>query len=155
MEKRIFPPSVINETVEVYDSHIAVRSRMIYLILIGVMLFAVSALPLIYVDVAVQSRGTFQSALQRNSLMSSVGGRLETWNMTENRKVKKGDILAIVRAEVVQLEQQGLEERLAQLEEFVFDLGKLLRMELEGNSVPLTPSRLFTAIPILHFSSHN
>lgn len=112
MEKKVFPSSILNATVEVYDSHISVKSQAIYLILLGLLFLAVAALPLIYVDVAVQSRGTFQSALQRNSLMSSVGGRLEKWDLTENKKVKKGDVLAIVRAEVVQLEMDGLGERL-------------------------------------------
>jgi HlyD family secretion protein len=139
MEKKVFPSAILNETVEVYDSRISVRSRAIYLILLGVLLSAVAALPLIYVDVAVQSRGTFQSALQRNSLMSSVGGRLAKWNLAENQKVKKGDVLAVVRAEVVQLEMQGLGERLELLEDFIFDLGKLLRQNLDGHTFPKIP----------------
>ncbi|WP_373522672.1 HlyD family secretion protein [Aquiflexum sp.] len=139
MEKKVFPPSILNVSVEVYDSHISVRSQAIYLILLSILLSAVASLPLIYVDVAVQSRGTFQSALQRNSLMSSVGGRLEKWDLTENKKVKKGDVLAVVRAEVIQLEMQGLGERLMLLEDFIYDLGKLLRLQMEGNFVLLIP----------------
>lgn len=134
MEKKVFPSSILNATVEVYDSRISVKSQAIYLILLGILFSTVVALPLIYVDVAVQSRGTFQSALQRNSLISSVGGRLEKWDLTENKKVKKGDVLAVVRAEVVQLEMHGLGERLVLLEDFIFDLGKLLRTKMEENS---------------------
>lgn len=135
MEKKVFPSSILNATVEVYDSHISVKSQAIYLILLSFLFSAIVALPLIYVDVAVQSRGTFQSALQRNSLMSSVGGRLEKWDLKENKKVKKGDVLAVVRAEVVQLEINGLGERLELLEDFIFDLGKLLKLNMERNSV--------------------
>ncbi|MCH7399020.1 biotin/lipoyl-binding protein [Belliella sp. DSM 107340] len=109
MKNNIFPAAIIQQTVEVYDSHISVQSKAIYLLFLGILLAGIIALPLIYVDVAVQSRGTFQSALQRNSLMSSVSGRLETWNLKENQKVKKGDVLALVRGEVLNLEMQGLE----------------------------------------------
>ncbi|MDX5477614.1 MAG: biotin/lipoyl-binding protein, partial [Cyclobacteriaceae bacterium] len=139
METKIFPAAITQQTVEVYDSRISVRSRLIYLILLGVLVAAVAALPLIYVDVAVQSRGTFQSALQRNSLMSSVGGRLEKWSLAENQKVKKGDVLAIVRAEVVQLEINGVAERLTLLDDFISDLGSLLNLNLEGQLISLLP----------------
>lgn len=90
--------------------------------------------------------------------MSSVGGRLEKWNLSENQKVKKGDVLAIVRAEVVQLEMNGLGERLALLEDFVVDLGKLLRLNFEGNSVSLIPLKSkFYQASLLEFQTkiHN
>lgn len=135
MNTKIFPPAIINQSVEVYDSHISVRSKAIYLLFLGILLAAIIALPLIYVDIAVQSRGTFQSALQRNSLMSSVGGRLETWNLKENQKVKKGDVLAVIRGEVLNLEMQGLEERLTVLDEFIHDLNKLLKLDLSTYSM--------------------
>lgn|SRR5690606_29481053 len=101
MESRLFPASIINNTVETYDSRITVRSNIVYLVLLGILMAFFVALPLIHVDVAVQSRGTFQSALQRNSIMTSVGGRLEIWNISENQKVKKGEVLAIVRGEQI------------------------------------------------------
>lgn len=135
MNTKIFPPAIINQSVEVYDSHISVRSKAIYLLFLGILLAAIIALPLIYVDIAVQSRGTFQSALQRNSLMSSVGGRLETWNLKENQKVKKGDVLAVIRGEVLNLEMQGLKERLTVLDEFIHDLNKLLKLDLSTYSM--------------------
>lgn len=139
MRNNIFPATIINDSVEVYDAKIGVRSQVIYLILLGILIFTAAAFPLIYVDVAVQSRGTFQSALQRNALMSSVGGRLEKFNLIENQKVKKGDVLAVVRAEVVQLEMKGLGERVALLDDFIFDLGKLLQQNMEDQVSHLIP----------------
>lgn len=147
MERKVFPAAILNETVEVYDSRISVRSKAIYIIILGVLLASVVALPLIYVDVAVQSRGTFQSSLQRNVLVSSVNGRLEKWNLKENQKVKKGDVLAVVRAEAVQLEMNGLVERLDLLENFIFDLDKLLRlnMNLVSNQLTALKSKYYQA----------
>ncbi len=158
MSTKIFPSAITQQTVEVYDSRISVQSKVIYLILLGILMAAVTALPLIYVDVAVQSRGTFQSALQRNALMSSVGGRLEMWKLKENQKVKKGEVLAIVRAEVVQLEIEGLADRMLLLEDLIYDLEKLLRLDLKGNAVPMTPLKTkFYQASLLEFQTkiHN
>lgn len=141
MENKIFPSSIIQNTVEIYDSRISVRSRMIYLILLGILIVFFVALPMIYVDVAVQARGTFQSALQRNSLMSSVGGRLQKLNFSENQKVQKGEILAIIRGEEITLEMGGLEERLFVVRDFVKDLNMLLSFDLIKPEVELLSLR--------------
>lgn len=158
MSTKIFPSAITQQTVEVYDSRISVHSKAIYMILLGILMAAVAALPLIFVDVAVQSRGTFQSALQRNTLISSVGGRLDMWNLKENQKVKKGDVLAIVRAEVVQLEIEGLGERMLLLEDLIYDLEKLLRLGLKGNAIPMIPLKTkFYQASLLEFQTkiHN
>lgn len=158
MSIKIFPSAITQQTVEVYDSRISVRSKVIYLILLGLMFASIAALPLIYVDVAVQSRGTFQSALQRNSLISSVGGRLEKWSLVENQKVQKGEVLAVVRAEVVQLEMNGVEERLILLNDFIEDLRKLLNMNLDGHSIHMIPLKSkFYQTSLLEFQTkiHN
>lgn len=158
MSTKIFPSAITQQTVEVYDSRISVHSKAIYMILLGILMAAVAALPLIFVDVAVQSRGTFQSALQRNTLISSVGGRLDMWNLKENQKVKKGDVLAIVRAEVVQLEIEGLGERMLLLEDLIYDLQKLLRLGLKGNAIPMIPLKTkFYQASLLEFQTkiHN
>ncbi|MFD2034819.1 HlyD family secretion protein [Belliella marina] len=154
MKNDVFPQAIIEQSVEVYDSRISVQSKAIYLLFLGVLLAGIIALPLIYVDVAVQSRGTFQSALQRNSLMSSVSGRLETWNLKENQKVKKGDILAVVRGEVLNLEMQGLEERLTVLDEFIHDLNKLLQLDLSSYSMePVSLRSKFYQASLLEYQT--
>ena len=130
----MFPATIIHNTVEIYDSRISVRSRVIYMILVCMLVAFCAVLPLIYVDVAVQTQGTFQSSLQRNSIMTSVGGRLETWNLFENQKVEKGEVLAIVRGEEINLEIKGIRERLSLLEQFIIDLDRLLSLDFESSA---------------------
>ncbi|GAA0880579.1 hypothetical protein GCM10009119_35490 [Algoriphagus jejuensis] len=139
MENKIFPAAIIFNTVELYDSRISVRSHAIYIILLGGLFAFFAVLPLIYVDVAVQTRGTFQSALQRNSIMTSVGGRLEIWNLSENQKVEKGEVLAIVRGEEINLEMGGVKQRLALLGDFIRDLDRLLSLDFENSEVTRSP----------------
>jgi HlyD family secretion protein len=146
METKIFPAAILNNTIEVYDSRISIRSRVIYLILLGLIFAIALSLPLIVVDVAVQTRGTFQSALQRNPVQIAMGGRLEFWDLSENKEVKQGDVLAVIRGEQLNLEMKAMEERLALLQDFIKDLKMLInhQSQVESNT-PSLKSNLYQA----------
>lgn len=139
METKIFPAAILNNTIEVYDSRISIRSRVIYLILLGLIFAIALSLPLIVVDVAVQTRGTFQSAIQRNPVQIAAGGRLEFWGLSENQEVKQGEVLAVIRGEQLNLEMKAMEERLTLLQDFVKDLKMLInyQTQAENNILPL------------------
>jgi len=154
MNSKIFPAAIIQNTVELYDSKISVKSKVIYLILLGVLVVSLVSLPLIFLDVAVQSRGTFQSSLQRNQLTSSVGGRLELWNISENKKVQKGDLLAVVRGEVLNLEMAGANERLSVIQDFIRDLTVLVKSDIQtGNIDGISLKSNFYRASLLEFQS--
>ena len=146
METKIFPAAILNNTIEVYDSQISIRSRVIYLILLGLISAIALSLPLIVVDVAVQTRGTFQSALHRNPVQIATGGRLEFWSLSENQEVKQGDVLAIIRGEQLNLEMKAMEERLALLQNFVSDLRMLINYQSQaGSNTPPLKTNLYQA----------
>ena len=146
METKIFPSAILNSTVEVYDSQIRIRSKVIYLIVLGLILLALASLPLIVVDVAVQTRGTFQSSIQRNPIQIPTGGRLESWNLSENQEVKQGEVLAIIRGEQLNLEMKAMEERLALLQDFIQDLNLLINHPShEEGYIPRLKSNLYQA----------
>ncbi|MFN4000007.1 HlyD family secretion protein [Algoriphagus sp.] len=146
MENKIFPSAILNNTVEVFDSRISIRSKVIYLTCLGLILVIAMSLPLIVVDVAVQTRGTFQSALQRNPVQIATGGRLESWNLSENQKVEKGEVLALIRGEQLNLEMKGLENRLALLQSFIRDLRILIKFQsYEEKPNPTLKSSLYQA----------
>lgn len=138
METKIFPSAILNSTLEVYDSRISIRSKVIYLTFLALILAIAMSLPLIVVDVAVQTRGTFQSALQRNPIQIATGGRLESWNLSENQEVEKGEVLALIRGEQLNLEMKGLEERLLLLQDFIRDLNLLIHSEPYSENSDLT-----------------
>jgi membrane fusion protein, peptide pheromone/bacteriocin exporter len=146
METKIFPAAILNNTIEVYDSRISIRSRVIYLTLLGLIFAIALSLPLIVVDVAVQTRGTFQSALQRNPVKIAMGGRLEFWDLSENKEVKQGDVLAVIRGEQLNLEMKAMEERLALLQDFIKDLKMLInhQSQVESNT-PSLKTNLYQA----------
>lgn len=146
METKIFPSAILNNTVEVFDSKISIRSKLIYLTFLTLIGASILALPLIVVDVAVQTRGTFQSALQRNPVQIATGGRLESWNLSENQEVKQGEVLALIRGEQLTLEMKALEERLSLLQDFIRDLKLLTNYQSHGEGyTPALKSNLYQA----------
>jgi membrane fusion protein, peptide pheromone/bacteriocin exporter len=153
MENRIFPAAILANTVETYDSKISVRSQLVYLSVLGLLLGLVASLPLIFVDVAVQTPGTFQSSIQRNSVLNTANGRLEIWNLSENRRVQKGDVLAVIRGEHINLEMKGLEERLALLHDFIRDLRLLINFDYSESSELLNPRTKFYQASLFEFQT--
>src|SRR5690606_33114568 len=123
--KTIFPASIIQHTTEFYQSRISVKSRAIYLAVIFLVLLVLLSLPFIKVDVAVQAQGSFQTSLLRNDLISLVGGRINEIHLKENMPVKRGDVLATIRTELLDLEIRSIHEKISQLEDFIRDLQKL------------------------------
>jgi membrane fusion protein, peptide pheromone/bacteriocin exporter len=147
LKKMIFPAAIIKQTTEYYQSRISVTSQAIYLLLLLLLFISFLALPFIEVDVAVQARGTFQTSLQRNAIVSSAGGRLEELLIKENQKVKKGEVVAIIRSENVNLEMAGIEERRQLVNEFTTDLSKLLRLNINSEELemPVLKSKFYQA----------
>lgn len=139
METKIFPAAILKNSVEVFDSQISVRSKVIYLTLLVLILAGGLSLPLILVDVAVQTPGTFQSSLQRNNVINTASGRLESLNLLENQKVEKGDVLAVIRGEQINLEMKGLEDRLTLLGNFIGDLKALVNFDFSSSSEGTKP----------------
>lgn len=142
--KKIFPISIIQHTTEYYQSKISVRSKTIYLAGIFLVFSILISLPLIKLDVAVQARGTFQTSLFRNEVISLVGGRLDNVHMRENMSVRKGDILATIKMEAVEFEIENIAERKNQINGFISDLEKLIL--LLDSSVNFTVNSLTSQI---------
>jgi len=126
--KTIFPASIINQTTEYYQSNISVRSKVIYVSLLLVIIAVFCSLPFVYVDVSVKGRGTFQTSLVRNEIYAPISGRVSFIDIVENRAVQKGDVLAEIKSDQVDLEIDGLDDRRVMVQDFIGDLKKLMRL---------------------------
>jgi len=131
MEK-IFPAAVLEQTSEYYQNKIAVRSRIIYLSTLTFLLLTLAGLPFIKVDVSVQARGVLQSALERNELFVPVAGRISKVHFSENQKVKKGQVLAEIETQALDLELESYTQRLGTLNDYLHDLDKLRQADVKS-----------------------
>lgn len=152
--KTIFPSAVIEQSSECYQSKISVRSKFIYLSSIAFLFIALLSLPFMYIDLSVQARGTFQSSLERNEVFIPVSGRVNNIGYKENDKVQKGDVIAEIETEQLNLELQGYSQRIELLNNWLIDLKSLNRADLTKTQPSSFKSDIYAASYYEFFSAY-
>jgi membrane fusion protein, peptide pheromone/bacteriocin exporter len=67
---QIFPPEIIENTVECYHAHISSKSKIIYGLLLLMLAAITASLPLVKVDVTSQSRGEIRSPYDNTTIQA-------------------------------------------------------------------------------------
>ena len=100
-EPQLFPPEIIENTVECYHAHISTKSKVIYGLILLMILSIFAILPLVYVDISSQSRGVIRSPYENTTIQSALYGEVVSYRMQENKKVQKGDTLIILNSDIM------------------------------------------------------
>ncbi len=118
-----------------YLCRIATRSKVIYWIIIIILVAALVSLPLIYVDVAIRSRGFFQSDIERQPIQAPCSGRVDYTALKTGQNVSKGDTLMIIGSEAKLAELSSVEQRVSENAFAINDLNNLLTIRLNGTKL--------------------
>jgi len=118
----LIPYSVSTQCLESYYIKITSRSKIIYWIIIGIIVFGIAVLPFIYVDVSVQARGYFQSEIEKQVVYTPFHGRVVFASFRNGDKVEKGDTLLIIDSEAIRAQQTALKKRIGENDESIADL---------------------------------
>ena len=86
---QLFPPEIIENTVECYQAHISTKSKLIYGLILLMILLIFAILPLVYVDISSQSRGVIRSPYENTTIQSALYAEVVSHLMHEDKKVKK------------------------------------------------------------------
>ena len=123
---QLFPPEIIENTVECYHAQISTRSKAIYSLILIMLLLALVSLPLVQVDISSQSRGVIRSPYENTTIQSALYGEVVSYRMLENKPVQKGDTLIVLNSDKLN-EQIGLANRKIQENDlFISDIACLL-----------------------------
>ena len=123
---QIFPPEIIENTVECFHARISTRSKAIYSLILIMLLLAFVSLPLVQVDISSQSRGVIRSPYENTTIQSALYGEVVSYQMLENKPVQKGDTLIVLNSDKLN-EQIGLANRKIQENDlFISDIACLL-----------------------------
>jgi len=123
---QLFPPEIIENTVECYHAQISTRSKAIYSLILIMLLLAFASLPLVQVDISSQSRGVIRSPYENTTIQSALYGEVVSYQMLENKPVQKGDTLIVLNSDKLN-EQIGLANRKIQENDlFISDIACLL-----------------------------
>jgi HlyD family secretion protein len=122
----IFPPEIIENTIECYHAHISTKSKVIYGLILLMILLIFAILPLVYVDISSQSRGVIRSPYENTTIQSALYGEVVSYRMQENKKVQKGDTLIILNSDKLNEQIKLAISKIQENNHFISDIDCLL-----------------------------
>lgn len=125
MSRHIFPKEIVRFSVEQHFSRFSRYNPTVYLLLVGFVLIACAMLPLVKVDITVQSRGIIRSLTEPTGIMTPVTGMVREIRISENMKVSKGDTLLILSPEKIDDQSRIVDEKITTYKQYLRDLEKL------------------------------
>lgn len=140
MSPSIFPFEWAHPNIESLNAQINRRSSLIFLVLVGIILAAIGALPLVKVEVGVQARGAIRD-IQNNAVISSlIQGQVLYHHLVEDRMVKKGEKLLVLNTSALEAECTRLEQEIQTNIDMEQDLNALLHLE---GALPMLQSGIY------------
>ncbi len=125
----ILPKEWINNSIETYIYHHTTKSQMIYWVVLLAITVAIIALPLIYIDISVQARGTIRPISEKSEITSSVTELVDTVYTHEGAKIKKGDLILRLRTNTFDYKINYQSEKVKDLQTQIADLVFLIKGE--------------------------
>lgn len=126
---QLFPPEIIENTVECYHARISTRSKAIYGLILILILIIFISLPLVYVDISSQSRGVIRSPYENTTIQSALYGEVISYRMIENEAVMKGDTLIILNSDKLNEQIALANKKIQDNDLFISDLACLLSVK--------------------------
>ncbi len=109
-----------------YKYKISTHGKLIYIVTVLAVFFALSALPFIYIGISINSPGLIQADIEKTELLSAVNGRIIFMQMKDNQAVSSGDTLMLIDASLPGKQSQMLQERFLQLDKLLQDVNTIL-----------------------------
>ncbi|RPH33644.1 MAG: HlyD family efflux transporter periplasmic adaptor subunit [Bacteroidales bacterium] len=129
-ENKIYPSFVIQSSIESYLHDISTKSKSILWIIIVAIVAAIAILPIIYVDVTVQTSGLIQASIEKQPIISSLSGKIIYTNLRNDSKVLAGDTLLVLDTLPIESSIRSLEYKMKEDLLFIEDLDTLLKLDL-------------------------
>jgi membrane fusion protein, peptide pheromone/bacteriocin exporter len=116
------------------------RTAVIYIGCIVFCIVAVAAMPYLKTDVSVRSSALIRPASEVNTIRSIASGKVKEAHLSENKKVKEGDLLYVLESETLNEQEHFFQEKIALKETFIKDV----EMIIEASKSKTAPSTTFT-----------
>jgi len=101
MQREILPVDVTDDSVEQHLARHGRSGHAMYLVVVALVLIAFGALPIISVDISVQSSGIVRPSVDKHDVRARVSGVAAEVRVQENEPVREGDVLAVIRSTAV------------------------------------------------------
>lgn len=124
--KKIFPPEIVEYSVEKHFSEYNPKSKALYLVVLGLLLVFFILLFLIKVDVSVRSTGIIRPLQERTDIRSALDGIIDSMYVSENTHVVAGQPIMKIKSRSVDEKGVALNTERSELIAEVADLRKLV-----------------------------
>ncbi len=94
----ILPNGWIENSIETYIYHHTTKSQIIYWVVLAALVLTFLALPLIYVDISVQSGGVVRPVAEKSEIRATVTEMVDKVYAREGQTIKKGDKILSFRS---------------------------------------------------------
>jgi multidrug efflux pump subunit AcrA (membrane-fusion protein) len=143
---KIFPAEFLSSTAEYHFSKYDPQTNTIYKMILGFVLLALVAMFFVKVNINIKSLGTIKSTVEHNEVKSLVSGRIDTMLLKENLHVKKGQVLATLKAAAINQQELAAHSQQAEFEAQYADLQVLadLVKRRDWKSSPQLKSELYS-----------
>lgn len=94
----ILPDGWIENSIETYIYHYTTKSQIIYWVVLAVLSLMFLALPMVYVDISVQSSGMVRPAAEKSEIRATMSEIVDQVYAREGQKVKRGDTILSFRS---------------------------------------------------------
>lgn len=123
-----------------------IKTQIIYSATILFIIAAFASLPFIYTTVSVKGSGSLQSNIERTELLAPVAGKITFINLTDNKKIKKGQLLLNIDPTIPETQNVILNNRTNELKDLLNDALLLLKLvDLSNVGQPALQTGLYAA----------
>ncbi|MFC3562145.1 HlyD family secretion protein [Pedobacter jamesrossensis] len=123
-----------------------IKTQIIYSITLLFLVIAVLTLPFIYTTVSVKGNGSMQSNIEKAELLVPVSGRITSINLTDNKNVKKGQLLLNIDPTLPEKQNMILSNRTNELKGLLNDALLVLKLvDLSNAGEPALQTGLYSA----------
>ncbi|MBP3193288.1 HlyD family secretion protein [Natronogracilivirga saccharolytica] len=123
---QLFPKEIIENSQENNFSRHGTGTRVFYVFLLAIAFAGLGLLPLIKVDVGVRGHGMIRPVMDIVPVYSPVPGYVRKWEIYENSRVGKGDIIAVLESPVIRERIRANRLRRKRVAAFIDDLTLLI-----------------------------
>jgi multidrug resistance efflux pump len=124
--KKIFPPEIVEYSVEKHFSEYNPKSKALYLVVLGLLAVFFILLFVIKVDVSVRSTGIIRPLQERTDIRSALDGIIDSMYVSENTHVVAGQPIMKIKSRSVDEKGVALNTERSELIAEVADLRKLV-----------------------------
>lgn len=118
----ILPEGWIENSIETYIYHHTTKSQKIYWVVLATLILMFLALPLVYVDISVQSGGMVRPTTEKSEIKASMSEIVDIIYAREGQKVRRGDKILSFRSSTPKLKIDYQADRLHDLSSQLSDL---------------------------------